>query len=72
MVENQTTIRAAAVKFGISRSLTHVIVKKSVKSGNADLAALIAKNIRERHIRGGKATSLRYRLANEAKQRSLW
>ena len=64
LVEHQTTVRAAAREFGISKSTVHKDVTDSLKNVNKSLYTevrkLLYKNKQERHLRGGEATRLKY------------
>ena len=64
LIENQTTVRAAAAAFGISKSTVHKDVTQILKSTNRalyqDVRSLLYKNKLERHLRGGEATRLKY------------
>ena len=64
IIENRTTVRAAAAKFGISKSTVHKDVTERLEKINASLAAETRKvldvNKSERHIRGGLATKEKY------------
>lgn len=64
LIENQTTVRAAAHAFGISKSTVHKDVSVILKSRDAALwhsvQELLQKNKQERHLRGGEATRLKY------------
>ena len=64
IVENGATVRAAAAKFGISKSTVHKDVSERLRKLNPPLAAAVAlvleKNKAERHIRGGLATRRKY------------
>lgn len=72
MLENNATVRSAALHFGISKSTVHKDVSKTLKSINKPLffqvAELMAANKSERHIRGGEATKRKY--AQKRKQSS--
>ena len=65
LVANQTTVRAAAKKFGISKSTVHKDVTQILKRYNKTLYAEVKKvldlNKRERHLRGGEATKNKYK-----------
>jgi putative DeoR family transcriptional regulator (stage III sporulation protein D) len=65
LVENKATVRAAAAKFGISKSTVHKDVTDTLKRVNKDLYEEVQKilqtNKSERHIRGGEATKNKYR-----------
>ncbi len=64
IVENQTTIRAAAKKFGISKSTVHNDVSERLRKLNPELYNDVRKvldvNKAERHIRGGMATKQKF------------
>lgn len=67
MLENQSTVRAVAKKFGISKSTVHKDVTQNLKHINLDLYGriqkLLEKNKQERHLRGGEATKQKFLLA---------
>ncbi len=64
IIENKTTVRAAAVKFGISKSTVHMDVANRLKKLNPVLYQNVREvldfNKAERHIRGGLATKEKY------------
>lgn len=64
IVENKTTVRAAAKKFGISKSTVHMDVSNRLKNLNpslySDVRDILEINKAERHIRGGLATKEKY------------
>ena len=66
IVENNTTVRAAAKKFGISKSTVHkdITDEDRLLRINPQLAAKTRKildvNNSQRHIRGGLATREKY------------
>ena len=64
IVENKTTVRAAAKAFGISKSTVHMDVAERLKKVNPYLYKEVRKvldvNKEERHIRGGLATKEKY------------
>ena len=64
IAENGATVRAAAKKFGISKSTVHKDVTEKLKSENRELfervRAVLDKNKAERHVRGGEATKQKY------------
>ena len=64
IVEHEATVRAAASKFGISKSTVHHDMQVRLKGIDADMAervrAILDKNKSERHIRGGMATKEKY------------
>lgn len=70
IVENKATVRAAAKKFGISKSTVHKDVTERLLQINSTLAeeakVVLDKNKAERHIRGGLATKAKYKGNMEA------
>ena len=58
------TVRACANHFGISKSTVHKDVAERLKDSDAELYAAVRtvldKNLSERHLRGGRATRLKY------------
>lgn len=65
MVEHNATVRATARRFGISKSTVHKDITQRLKTQNpvlfAEVSKVLEKNKRERHIRGGNATRLKYK-----------
>ncbi len=65
LVENKSTVRAVAAKFGISKSTVHKDITQSLKKINKPLyyevQTVLEKNKKERHIRGGEATKKKYK-----------
>jgi putative DeoR family transcriptional regulator (stage III sporulation protein D) len=69
MIENGATVRAAAKKFGISKSTVHKDLTTRLSQCSpalyAQVRAVLDQNKAERHIRGGIATREKYsRLAH--------
>ena len=66
IVEHNTTVRAAAKKFGFSKSGVHKDVTSRLEEIDpllaADVKAVLEKNKAERHIRGGIATKKMYEM----------
>lgn len=64
IIENKTTVRAAAQKFGVSKSTVHMDVANRLKKLNPslymDVREVLDLNKAERHIRGGLATKEKY------------
>ena len=64
IIENRSTVRAAAQRFGISKSTVHKDVTERLMQVNPTLAMEARKvldlNKSERHIRGGLATKEKY------------
>ena len=67
IIENRTTIRATAKRFGISKSTVHKDLTQRLRLCDKDLylqvKALLEVNKAERHIRGGLATKQKYKNA---------
>ncbi len=65
LIENQATVRAAAARFGISKSTVHKDLTERLQHRNPGLYAqvrqLLDRNKAERHIRGGLATRRKYK-----------
>lgn len=72
IVNNKTTVRAAAKRYGISKSTVHKDVTERLVKINSDLAnqarIVLEENKAERHIRGGQATKLKYSMAGKLRQ----
>ena len=64
IVENKATVRAAAKKFGVSKSTVHMDVSKRLERVNPQLFLEVRQvldvNKAQRHIRGGIATREKY------------
>ena len=65
LIENRATVRAAAGKFGVSKSTVHKDVSTRLRTVDpalfARVQAVLARNKAERHLRGGAATRRKYR-----------
>ena len=65
LLENSGTVRAAAGKYGVSKSTVHKDLTERLPGINRALydqvRALLDKNKAERHIRGGLATRRKYK-----------
>ena len=65
IIERDTTVRAAAKRFGVSKSTVHKDLTKRLPEINRPLylqvKAVMDRNKAERHIRGGLATREKYR-----------
>ena len=72
IVENKATVRAAAKKFGISKSTVHKDVAQRLKTIDPQLyrkvKVVLEYNKAQRHIRGGIATRLKYKKAGSPSQ----
>ena len=65
IIENRSTVRAAAQKFGISKSTVHKDLSERLPQYNRSLylqaKEVLEQNKAERHIRGGIATREKYK-----------
>ena len=65
IIENRTTVRAAAQKFGISKSTVHKDISERLPQFDRALYLqvkdILEINKAQRHIRGGIATRRKYR-----------
>jgi len=65
LIENRTTVRAAAKKFGISKSTVHKDLSERLPAYNRTLylqvKEILEENKAQRHIRGGLATRRKYK-----------
>ena len=68
IIEQRTTVRGAAKKFGISKSTVHKDVTERLNKVKPELAeevrSILEENKAERHIRGGEATKAKYQGGN--------
>ena len=68
IIENKATVRAAATKFGISKSTVHKDIQERLPALNRALylqaKAVLEENKAQRHIRGGIATRKKYKGAD--------
>ena len=66
IIDTKSTIRKCATYFGISKSTVHNDISKKLFRTNKFLYfqvyKILQKNLAERHIRGGMATSLKYKI----------
>ena len=64
MIETGATVRAAAQKFGISKSTVHKDLQNRLPRCNkvlyTQVRQVLETNKRERHIRGGMATKKKF------------
>ena len=64
IISKRSTVRQTAKVFGVSKSTVHKDVTERLPKINKNLAmqvkTILDKNKAERHIRGGKATKLKY------------
>ena len=65
IIENRTTVRAAARKFGISKSTVHKDLSERLpvfhRSLYLQVKQVLDENKAEQHIRGGIATRRKYK-----------
>ena len=61
LLANNTTVRAAAKQFGVSKSTVHKDLTERLEKINPALRQLLDRNKAERHIRGGMATRRKYK-----------
>ena len=65
IIETRSTVRAAAARFGISKSTVHKDLTERLRRVNPGLydqvRRLLDLNKAERHIRGGLATRRKYK-----------
>ena len=65
IIENKATVRAAAQKFGISKSTVHKDIQDRLPAFNKPLyqqvKSVLEENKAERHNRGGIATRKKYK-----------
>lgn len=64
MIENKSTVRAVAKKYGISKSTVHKDITQNLKNTNKILYTQVKEileiNKNERHLRGGEATKQKF------------
>ena len=72
IIETNSTVRAAAIHFNISKSTVHKDVTERLKGIDAQLFKEVREvlnfNLSERHIRGGLATKNKYKFTNISSQ----
>ena len=65
ILENHTTVRAAAKRFGVSKSTVHKDMAERLPTFNRPLYLqvheVLEENKAQRHIRGGMATRRKYK-----------
>ena len=65
IIETKATVRAAAKKFGISKSTVHKDLSERLKVCNQSLYTAVKQvldeNKAQRHLRGGMATRKKYK-----------
>ena len=65
LIENRTTVRASAKKFGVSKSTVHKDLSERLPLYNRtvylQVKEILEENKAQRHIRGGMATRRKYK-----------
>ena len=65
LIENRATVRAAAKKYGVSKSTVHKDISERLPQINRTLylqvKEILDENKAQRHIRGGLATRKKYK-----------
>lgn len=65
LIENRTTVRDAAKKFGVSKSTVHKDLSERLplydRALYTQVKAVLEENKAQRHIRGGLATRKKYK-----------
>jgi putative DeoR family transcriptional regulator (stage III sporulation protein D) len=65
IIESKATVRAAAQKYGISKSTVHKDLSERLRACNPPLYAAVKEvldeNKAQRHLRGGMATRKKYK-----------
>ena len=68
LVENKTTVRSVAAKFGVSKSTVHKDITQNLYRVNKPLyfeaRKILEQNKMERHLRGGEATKKKFQKNN--------
>ncbi|WP_077369542.1 sporulation transcriptional regulator SpoIIID [Anaerosalibacter sp. Marseille-P3206] len=69
IISEKATVRQAAGVFGVSKSTVHKDVTERLPKINPLIAnmvkSVLEQNKAERHIRGGKATKMKYQAVND-------
>lgn len=68
LIQNRTTVRETAKKFGISKSTVHKDITEKLSKVNfklfKEVEEILLINKSERHLRGGEATKNKYLFKN--------
>ena len=71
VIETGATVRACALRFGVSKSTVHKDLSQKLKYINIgmyrEVKQILEKNKSERHIRGGEATKKKYMKKQQGK-----
>lgn len=69
IISEKSTVRQAASVFGVSKSTVHKDVTERLPRINPLVASMVKEvleqNKAERHIRGGKATKMKYKAVSD-------
>ena len=69
IISEKSTVRQAGSVFGVSKSTVHKDVTERLPKINPLVASMVKEvleqNKAERHIRGGKATKMKYKAVND-------
>ncbi len=69
IIDTEATVRAAAERFGISKSTVHKDITERLEKINPPLSRavklVLEKNKAIRHLRGGEATKNKYKMLRE-------
>ena len=72
IIDNNTTIRATAKRFGVAKSTVHYDLKNRLKFYDREMyikvKQILQNNFNEKHIRGGMATRQKYLQEKEIEQ----
>lgn len=75
VIATGATVRTAAKLFGVSKSTVHKDLTERLKPIAPQLyesvGEILAKNRAERHIRGGRATKLKYALTKDSEVKQV-
>lgn len=73
IIENKSTVRETAKKFGVSKSTVHKDVSQRLKNVNPilyrEVREILEINKSQRHIRGGLATKKKYLIKRQLKNK---
>ena len=72
LIERRTTIRDAAKHFSVSKSTVHKDLSERLREIDRSLYVqvkeILEQNKAERHLRGGRATCLKYKIGRSRQQ----
>lgn len=71
MIEQNATVRQAALRFGIGKSVVHYDMTRRLALLDKDryraVAQILRRHLETRHLKGGEMTKLKYRQAQTKK-----